>query len=107
MDKMDKGLFGFWFHFWTEIVINGYLFLRAAIYSGLPQEVTQIGHLIGLEKGALQRSEQILKEFVTDRADKKQDSDDFKYKVYNLFIRLIYIFYILKEVQKNGRKRNW
>ena len=30
-----------------------------------------------------------------------------KYKVYNLFIRLIYIFYILKEVQKNGRKRNW
>ena len=41
--------------------------------------------MIGLQKGAIQRSSEIVKEFITDRVDKKEDSEDFKYKIYNLY----------------------
>jgi len=58
--------------------------MENALYSELPQEVSQVANLIGINPG-IARTEDVLKNFVHDRIPRKDLGDDFKYKVYSLY----------------------
>nr|XP_027198660.1 ribonuclease P protein subunit p29-like [Dermatophagoides pteronyssinus] len=54
----------------------------AKIFSSLPKEICDISHLIGIEPGTSSKKPE---ETLYDWIPKKDQSDDFKYKVYSLY----------------------